>query len=164
MEASALLANALKRMDGLIGDYKYVGCPGAVLGWSDTDTSKSRSQPTVKAKDRLQYPAMKVVGLGMRLDTSCDLLTCYFSNYTLYKCVKPSTVDTLGTWWSVLYTVEPLYCGHLGDLVKCPVYTGTPLLWTPWGPGEVVCIQWNPSIVDTLGTWWSVLYREVSSF
>ena len=50
-------------------------------------------------------------------------------------------------------TVEPLYCGHLGDLVKCPVYSGTPLLWTPWGPGEVSCIQWNPSIVDTLGTW-----------
>ena len=50
-------------------------------------------------------------------------------------------------------TVEPLYCGHLGDLVECPVYNGTPLLWTPWGPGEVSCIQWNPSIVDTLGTW-----------
>ena len=46
--------------------------------------------------------------------------------------------------------VESLYCGHLGDLVKCPVYSGTPLLW---GPGEVSCIQWNPSIVDTLGTW-----------
>ena len=26
-------------------------------------------------------------------------------------------------------------------------------------------VQWNPSIiVDTLGTWYSVLYREVSSF
>ena len=22
----------------------------------------------------------------------------------------------------------------VGDLVKCPVYSGTPLLWTPWGP------------------------------
>ena len=33
--------------------------------------------------------------------------------------------------------VEPLYCGHLGGLVKCPVYSGTPLLWSPWGPGEV---------------------------
>ena len=67
------------------------------------------------------------------------------------SCVQwnPSIVDTLGTWWSVLYTVEPLYCGHLGDLVKCPVYSGTSLLWTPWGPGEVSCIQWNPSIVDT---------------
>ena len=60
--------------------------------------------------------------------------------------------------------MEPLYCGHFGDLVKCPVYSGTPLLWTLWGPGEVSCIQWNPSIVDTLGTWRSVLYREVSSF
>ena len=40
-------------------------------------------------------------------------------------------------------TVEPLYCGHLGDLVKCPVYSGAPLLWAPWGPGEVSCIQWN---------------------
>ena len=67
---------------------------------------------------------------------------------------NPSIVDTLGTW-CVLYTVEPLYCGHLGDLV-CPVHSGTPLLWTPWGPG-VSCTQWNPSIVDTLGTW-CVLY------
>ena len=25
-------------------------------------------------------------------------------------------------------TVEPLYCGHLGNLVRCPVYSGTPLL------------------------------------
>ncbi len=23
-----------------------------------------------------------------------------------------------------MYTVNPLYCGHLGDLAKCPVYTG----------------------------------------
>ena len=36
---------------------------------------------------------------------------------------------------------------------ECDTYSGTPLLWTPWGPGEVSCIQWNPSIVDTLGTW-----------
>ena len=33
------------------------------------------------------------------------------------------------------------------------IYSGAPLLWTPWGPGEVSCIQWSPSIVDTLGTW-----------
>ena len=71
------------------------------------------------------------------------------------SCIQwnPSIVNTLGTWRSVLYTVEPLYCGHLGDLAKCPVYNGTPLLSTPWGPNEVSCIQWNPSIVDTLGTW-----------
>ena len=25
-------------------------------------------------------------------------------------------------------------------------------------------LQWNPSIVDTLGTWSSVQYREMSSF
>ena len=37
-------------------------------------------------------------------------------------------------------------------MVKCPVYSGTPLLWTPWGHGEVSCIQWNPSSnVDTFG-------------
>ena len=71
------------------------------------------------------------------------------------SCIQwsPSIVDTLGTWGSVLYTVELLYCGHLGDLVKCPVYSGAPLLWIPWGPGEVSCIQWSSSIVDTLGTW-----------
>ena len=71
---------------------------------------------------------------------------------------NPSVVDTLGTWGNVPYTVEPLCCGHLGDLGKCPVYSGTPLLWTPWGPGEMSRIQWNPSVVDTLGTWCSVLY------
>ena len=31
------------------------------------------------------------------------------------------------------------------------INSGTPLLWTPWGSGEVFCIQWNPSIVDTFG-------------
>ena len=41
-------------------------------------------------------------------------------------------------------TVAPLYCGHLGDLVKCPVYSGTSLMWTPWGPGEVSCIERCP--------------------
>ena len=28
----------------------------------------------------------------------------------------------------MLYTVEPLYCGHLGDLVKCPVQRGVLIL------------------------------------
>ena len=41
------------------------------------------------------------------------------------------------------------------------IYSGTPLMRTPWGPGEVCCIQWNPSNVDTLGTQWSVQYRGV---
>ena len=44
----------------------------------------------------------------------------------------------------LLGVMIPLYCGHLGDLVKCPVYSGTPLLWTPWGPGEVSCIEKCP--------------------
>ena len=26
-----------------------------------------------------------------------------------------------------------LYYGHPGDMVKCPVNSGTPLLWTPFG-------------------------------
>ena len=50
-----------------------------------------------------------------------------------------SIVDNLGTWLrrSVLYTMETLYCGQLGDLVneKYLVYGGTSLLWTTWGPG-----------------------------
>ena len=28
--------------------------------------------------------------------------------------------------------------------MKRPVYSGTPLLWTPWGPGEVSCIERCP--------------------
>ena len=42
------------------------------------------------------------------------------------------------------HKVEPLYCGHLGDPVKCPVYSGTSLLWTPWGPAKVSCIERCP--------------------
>ena len=58
---------------------------------------------------------------------------------------NPSIVDTLGLYIEVSSFQELLYCGHLGDLVKCPVYrgvliSGTPLLWTPWGPGKVSCI------------------------
>ena len=57
-------------------------------------------------------------------------------------------------------TVEPYNLDTFGNLGKFPVYTGTPLLWTPWEPGEVSYIHWNLSIVDTLGTWGSVLYTE----
>ena len=44
---------------------------------------------------------------------------------------------------------EPLYCGHLEDLVKCSVWrgvliSGNLLLWTPWGPGEVSYIERCP--------------------
>ena len=35
-------------------------------------------------------------------------------------------------------------------VIRCTTHSGTPLLWTPWEPGEV---SWNHSIVDTLGTW-----------
>ena len=45
-------------------------------------------------------------------------------------------------------TVEPLCCGHLGDLVECPVYSGTSLLWTPWGPGGMSCIERCPHFRD----------------
>ena len=48
-----------------------------------------------------------------------DLVEC-----PVYSGTRPSIVDTLGTWWSVLYTVEP-----------------GPLSWTPWGPGEVSSIR-----------------------
>ena len=96
--------------------------------------------------------------------------------------MEPLYCGTSGTWRSVLYTAEPLYCGHLGDLVECPVYSGITLLRAPWGPGGVSCIQRNHSIVaprgpggvsciqrnhsivGTSGTWWSVLYTAESLY
>jgi len=42
-----------------------------------------------------------------------------FSHIDLWN---PFIVDTLGG------QVEPIYCGQLGNLVKCPVYSGTNLL------------------------------------
>ena len=71
-------------------------------------------------------------------------------------------VTIRATWTETVSAIsiagEPIYCRHLKDLVKCPVYSGTPLLWKPWGPGEVSCIERcphfrNTSIVDNLGTW-----------
>ena len=50
-------------------------------------------------------------------------------------------------------------------VIQLRKYSGTPLMWTLWGPSQVSCVedtiemQWNPSNVDTLGTWSSVLYR-----
>ena len=41
-------------------------------------------------------------------------------------------------------------CDRIGTGAGLTLYSGTPL-WSPWGPGEVSCIQWNPSIVDALG-------------
>ena len=40
--------------------------------------------------------------------------------------------------------VEPVYCGHLWDLM----YSGTCLMWSPVGPH----VQWNLSTVVTYGT------------
>ena len=65
---------------------------------------------------------------------------------------------TIGTQRAVLYTVEPLYSGHHWDPAGCPVYSGTSLQWTPLGPSWLSCIQWNPSIEDTIGTQLAVLY------
>ena len=88
-------------------------------------------------------------------ETGLSYICQTFERFSHVSTVLVSLILSLHSVWS---TVELLCCGHLGDLVKCPVYSGTPLLWTPWGPGGMSCIQWNPSIVDTLGTWWSVLY------
>ena len=56
-----------------------------------------------------------------------------------------------------VYCGTPLYCGHLGDLVKCPVYSGASLLWTYFGHlGDLMnCPVYSgtPHIVDTLRTW-----------
>ena len=43
--------------------------------------------------------------------------------------------------------------------MKCPVYSVTPLLWTPWGPGEVSCIERCPHFGGE-----SALNTEVSLF
>ena len=37
-------------------------------------------------------------------------------------------------------------------------------LWCELATDKLLILQWNPSIVDTLGTWYSVMYRVVSSF
>ena len=44
------------------------------------------------------------------------------------------------------------------------IYSGTPLLWTPWGPGEVSCMERCPLLGINLGTEQSVLNTEVSLF
>ena len=72
-----------------------------------------------------------------------------------------SIVDTIGTQLAVLSTVEPFYSGHHWDPAGCPVYSGTSLLWTPLGRSWLSCLQWNLSIVDTIGTQLAALYREV---
>ena len=67
-------------------------------------------------------------------------------------------------WEAILLTVtssEVLVAGGFaveGVLKWRGFCSGTPLLWTPWGPGEVSCIERcphfrNPSIVDILETW-----------
>ena len=40
---------------------------------------------------------------------------------------------------------------HISQFASRTALHGTPLLWTLWEPGEVSCIQWNPSNVDILG-------------
>ena len=69
---------------------------------------------------------------------------------------KLATLQLVVRTWIARMAVDTMSIRVEGgeDYVRCAgVYSGTPLLWTPWGPGEVSCIQWDPSIVDTLGTW-----------
>ena len=118
-----------------------------------------------KSFDRISYSCVNETLEPLYCGHLGDLVACtvYSGTPLLWtpwgpdkvSCIQwnPSIVDTLGTWLHVQCTVEPLYCGHLGDLVACTVYSGTPLLWTPWGPRCMYSVQWNPSIVNSLGTW-----------
>ena len=66
--------------------------------------------------------------MSVRLFDKITMVTKYVYCIVIYWYLfceynhLPSIMDTLGAWGSVLYTVEPLYCGHLGGLGKCPVY------------------------------------------
>ena len=75
----------------------------------------------------------------------CDCVTVYMHTYVCTPrrqsqdacCTLSSLIieiqwnlsieDTTGTQLAVLYTVEPLYRGHLWDSAGCPVYSGTSL-------------------------------------
>ena len=64
-------------------------------------------------------------------------------------------MNTLETWWSVLYREvssfqEPLYCGHLGDLLKCPVYRGILISGVSFKRGSTVVPIHRTYPTDTL--------------
>ena len=59
---------------------------------------------------------------------------------------------------NIVNFVDSFLVGEAELWVSSTEYSGTPLSWTPWGPGKVSCIERyphfrNPTIVDTLGTW-----------
>ena len=52
----------------------------------------------------------------------------------------------------ILWNMDTL----IGDLVKCPVYIGIPLLWTPWGPGKVSCVERCPHFRGKVTRSWDI--------
>ena len=57
---------------------------------------------------------------------------------------------------NIVNFVDSFLVGEAELWVSPTVFSGSPLLWTPWGPSNVSCIERcphfrNPSIVDTLG-------------
>ena len=73
----------------------------------------------------------------------------------LVVCLAVESVIVTGVsgWAQQCATVTAPEGKMKSTVRRTPLYSRTPLMWTPWGPGEVSCIQWNPSNVDTLGTW-----------
>ena len=70
----------------------------------------------------------------------------YVQLMAITKCTESMAMNT-----SCL-RMGPYTTNGVGETSEI-VYSGTLLLWTPWGPGKVSCTQWNPSIVDTFRTW-----------
>ena len=102
---------------------------------------KEQEKPTTKNKTKpdIYCQVLGMVGLVWR-------------GFTLAVLDSPTLIPPLPVPLGALLALSgppfPRFAG-----AACTMNSGTPLLWTPWGPGKVSCIQWNPSIVDTLGTW-----------
>ena len=76
-------------------------------------------------KSQVQNSALDVV---IRLTS----LTTQFRQQLIYKMIQYITCFLL----ELIATVEPLYCGHLGDLVKCP-YREVPSFQEPLHCGHL---------------------------
>ena len=89
----------------------------------------------------------------------------YYYQVFLYRClvfavlgdamstVEPLYCGHLAVLGDAMSTVEPLYCGHLAVLGGAmstvePLYSGRLAVL-----GDAICLQWNPSTVNILGTW-----------
>ena len=119
--------------------------PFPVFSWCGSDATRDIIWPT--------WDLMKSTIMGMdRSATLCSIFwllsvfPCHTCRFPTVRDISHASQFSLALMFSPYESKKKKYsCLFLcREHVCMPHYSGTPLMWTPWGPGEVSCIEKCP--------------------